>query len=94
MLLRGFIRPTPWRLSASLMAPLTVMDLSLDYSTYRATLRGALCDRPRRDHLVLADAVLVHHAYTTAGRYGRVHSGTAKVKSPYLCGFVDCNEPK
>ena len=39
-----------------------------------------------------AGYVTVHHAYTTAEGYGRVHSGTAKAKSAYLCTFVDYDE--
>jgi hypothetical protein len=46
----------------------------------------------RRSQVRIQLGALVHHEYTTAVRYGSVHSGTGKTGSTYLCGFVNSNE--
>ena len=56
----------------------------------REDIAARTSNPPSRVGILLG--VLVHHEYTTAVRYGRVHAGTDRIGSAYLCGFVNYNE--
>jgi hypothetical protein len=52
--------------------------------------QGALSTRLMED---FTEDSPVHHLYTSAGEYGRVHLRTPSVKLACLCGFLDSGGP-